>query len=49
MINKTKWISWPLENYRITLLLVVILFGIGIYGMWVMPKDEFPPVTIRHH
>ena len=47
MINKTKWISWPLENYRITLLLVVILFGIGIYGMWVMPKDEFPPVTIR--
>ena len=47
MINKTKWISWPLENYRITLLLVIILFGIGIYGMWVMPKDEFPPVTIR--
>ena len=47
MVNKTKWISWPLENYRITLLLVAILFGIGIYGMWVMPKDEFPPVTIR--
>ena len=29
------------------LLLVAILFGIGIYGMWVMPKDEFPPFTIR--
>lgn len=47
MEKKTKWISWPLENYKISLLLVAILFGIGIYGMWVMPKDEFPPFTIR--
>ncbi len=46
-MKKTKWISWPLDNYRITLLLIAILFGIGIYGMWVMPKDEFPPFTIR--
>ncbi|MCR5130503.1 MAG: efflux RND transporter permease subunit [Prevotella sp.] len=47
MDKKTKWISWPLDNYRITLLLIGILFGIGIYGMWDMPKDEFPPFTIR--
>jgi len=47
MKKNTKWISWPLDNYRITLLLIAILFGIGIYGMWDMPKDEFPPFTIR--
>ena len=47
MTKNTKWISWPLDNYKITLLLVAIFFGIGIYGMWVMPKDEFPPFTIR--
>ncbi len=47
MTKNTKWISWPLDNYMITLLLVAIFFGIGIYGMWVMPKDEFPPFTIR--
>ena len=47
MTKNTKWITWPLDNYKITLLLVAILFGIGIYGMWVMPKDEFPPFTIR--
>ena len=46
-MKNTKWISWPLDNYKITLLLVAIFFGIGIYGMWVMPKDEFPPFTIR--
>ena len=47
MTKNTKWISWPLDNNKIMLLLVAILFGIGIYGMWVMPKDEFPPFTIR--
>ena len=47
MTKNTKWITWPLDNYKITLLLVAIFFGIGIYGMWVMPKDEFPPFTIR--
>ena len=42
-----SWFAWPLKYYRISLLIVVILFGIGIYGMYVMPKDEFPPFTIR--
>lgn len=46
-MKNTSWFSWPLANYRITLLIVAILFGIGIYGMYVMPKDEFPPFTIR--
>ena len=47
MKDKTSWMAWPLENYRISLLLVVLMFILGIYGMWVMPKDEFPPFTIR--
>ena len=42
-----NWLRWPLEHYPITLLIVVILFVLGIYGMYVMPKDEFPHATIR--
>ena len=42
-----NWLKWPLEHYPISLLIVVILFVLGIYGMYVMPKDEFPHATIR--
>ena len=42
-----SWLRWPLEHYPITLLIVVILFVLGIFGMWDMPKDEFPQATIR--
>ena len=47
MKEKMSWLKWPLEHYPITLLIVVILFVMGIYGMYVMPKDEFPHATIR--
>ena len=47
MKEKMSWLRWPLEHYSITLLIVVILFVMGIYGMYVMPKDEFPHATIR--
>ncbi len=46
-MNNTKWLRWPLEHYSISLLIVGILFVMGIYGMYVMPKDEFPHATIR--
>jgi len=36
-----------LEHYSITLLIIGILFVMGIYGMYIMPKDEFPHATIR--
>ena len=42
-----NWLRWPLEHYPISLLIVSILFILGIYGMYVMPKDEFPHATIR--
>ncbi|MBP3827443.1 MAG: efflux RND transporter permease subunit [Prevotella sp.] len=47
MKEKMSWFRWPLEHYPITLLLVILLFLMGIYGMYVMPKDEFPAFTIR--
>ena len=42
-----NWLAWPLEHYPISLLIIGILFVLGIVGMYVMPKDEFPQVTIR--
>jgi len=42
-----SWLKWPLKHYSISLLIVAILFMLGIYGMYVMPKDEFPAFTIR--
>ena len=47
MKEKMSWLRWPLEHYPISLLIVIILFVLGIYGMYVMPKDEFPAFTIR--
>ena len=45
--DKMNWLRWPLEHYPISLLIIVILFVMGIFGMDVMPKDEFPAFTIR--
>ncbi len=47
MKNKMEWLKWPLEHYSISLLIIGILFVLGIFGMWDMPKDEFPHATIR--
>ena len=47
MKNKTNWMAWPLQHYSISLLIVGLLFVFGIYGMYDMPKDEFPQFTIR--
>ncbi|MBO6052725.1 MAG: hypothetical protein J6Q17_03220, partial [Clostridia bacterium] len=46
-MKKMNWLKWPLEHYSISLLIIGILFVLGIYGMYVMPKDEFPAFTIR--
>ncbi|MBQ6750558.1 MAG: efflux RND transporter permease subunit [Bacteroidaceae bacterium] len=47
MKNKMEWLKWPLEHYSISLLVIGILFVMGIFGMYDMPKDEFPHATIR--
>lgn len=41
------WAAWPVKNYRIAALLTALLFVFGIYGIYVMPKDEFPPFVVR--
>ena len=46
-MKRMNWLRWPLEHYSISLLIIGILFVLGIYGMYVMPKDEFPHATIR--
>ena len=46
-MKEMNWLRWPLEHYSISLLIIGILFVMGIYGMYVMPKDEFPHATIR--
>ncbi len=47
MGRKMKWLKWPLEHYPITLLFIGIFFVLGIFGMYDMPKDEFPHAIIR--
>ncbi len=47
MEKKMNWLKWPLEHYSISLMIVLIFFVMGIFGMWEMPKDEFPAFTIR--
>ena len=46
-MKNANWLRWPLEHYSISLLVVGILFVMGIYGIYIMPKDEFPHATIR--
>ena len=47
MEKKMNWLRWPLEHYSISLLIIGILFVVGMYGMYIMPKNEFPNATIR--
>lgn len=46
-MKEMNWLRWPLEQSSISLLIIGILFVMGIFGMYHMPKDEFPHTTIR--
>ena len=46
-MKNVNWLRWSLDHYSISLLIVAILFVMGIFGMYIMPKDEFPHATIR--
>ena len=43
----TGWAAWSVNNYRIATLLTVLLLAFGVYGLYMMPKDEFPPFVVR--
>lgn len=40
-------IESAMRYHRIMLLIVGLMVALGIYGLAVMPKQEFPPFTIR--
>ena len=40
-------IEWAMHNFRIPYLIMILLFGFGIYAISIMPKQEFPEFTIR--
>ena len=43
----TGWAAWSVNNYRIATLLTVLLLAFGVDGLYMMPKDEFPPFVVR--
>lgn len=45
-LNK-HWSAGPLKNWGITALITIIFLAFGFYGLEQMPKDEFPPFTMR--
>ena len=45
--NNKNWAAWLMRNYRLTFLVLGMLFILGILGLLEMPKDEFPEFTIR--
>lgn len=47
MKKKQGIIEWAMHYYQITLLVLAILVGLGVYGLVNMPKQEFPEFTIR--
>ena len=47
MGKKQNWVAWLMHNYRLTFLLVAVVFILGIFGLGKMPKAEFPDFTIR--
>jgi multidrug efflux pump subunit AcrB len=47
MKMKRNIIGSVMRYSKIMLLLVVLLVGLGIFGLIKMPKQEFPPFTIR--
>jgi len=36
-MKNLPWLRWPLEHYPITILLTLLLFAFGIFGMQQMP------------
>lgn len=46
-MKEHNWVSKLMSSYRITFLIVIIFFGLGIFGFIQMPKAEFPDFVIR--
>ena len=40
-------IDLALKYYRIVILIVIVFVAVGVYGLYVAPKQDFPTFTIR--
>ena len=47
MKKKFNFVHWTMVNYRISMLIVILMFIFGILGINRMPKQEFPEFTVR--
>ena len=45
--ENVNWVAWLMHNYRITFLLVGVMFVMGFIGLDKMAKAEFPDFSIR--
>lgn len=46
-MKRIGFIESSMRYHKIMLLIVGLLVALGIYGLFMMPKQEFPPFTIR--
>ncbi len=47
MKKKGQLIEWAMEHHVIPLAIATVLFALGIFGLFNMPRNEFPDFTIR--
>lgn len=47
MKGKMNMIEWAMKYRAMPLTLAFVLFALGIYGLFNMPRNEFPPFTVR--
>lgn len=47
MKEKKNLIEWAMEHHVIPLAIAAVLFTLGIYALFNMPRNEFPEFTIR--
>lgn len=45
--DKINWVSYLMHNFRLTGLIIILLFIFGIFGFEKMAKSEFPDFVIR--
>lgn len=47
MKKKLGFIEWAIRYRQIVILITTLLVGFGVYGLYMMPKQEFPSFTVR--
>ena len=47
MKKKPGFIEWAMRHRQIVILITTLMVGFGVYGLYMMPKQEFPSFTVR--